>query len=90
MNIERFRQRVEARETVPTPDACRNCPSLATARAKSGQLVLSCLLERGGSQMDGPYDRRTSGGHATANWIRHALFTPAEQLDPELGADMGP
>ena len=38
--------------------------------------------------MTGPYDPRTNGGHATADWIRHALFTPEGELDRHPGRDM--
>jgi hypothetical protein len=90
MDLKKFQQRVETRETniTPTPDTCRNCPSLAAVRARSGQIVLSCLLERSDSQMDGPRDPKAKKG-ATAAWIRHALFTPKGELVNKPGADMG-
>ena len=89
MDLERFRKRVLAAEAdlAPAPPSpCRDCANLVRMRTPAGAFALSCLLERAGTQMGGPPDRRAENG-PTAQWIRRALFTPANELVDIAGED---
>jgi hypothetical protein len=79
MSIEDIQSRLQAKAGFAEPEvpsACQGCPNLVREITAMSRPLLTCALERAGSEMQGPIDmlaRDGIGGNTTARWLCRAL-----------------